>query len=376
MTARASATGPSAPDRGPTAAEVPSSTAEATPAPCPVAGEQLSTFPKPGDTVAATPGARYLGYDHSCAGGVALDAEAIYWTSYAPGYPQGCSLVARMPRAGGKAVVLAASTPVARHLVIDHGQLTWTVHAEASCDALWRVPVGGGGATRIAEACDELTSPLWLRHGRLLFAHSPMTAGSFHEDGRVSFLAATDPPVATRAPRTLHTGPLTAFDADATDLYLGDAPTHHGGGATRPAKLLALPLAGGPARTVADISGDLRGVAVSEDHVYLAEPEQLSRVAKRDGTKQTLAKGGFGWLWLVGDALYALAPADQPTKLVRLPLGVPGAAAVTTVAGASREIVDVAFDASGKPFWIERCETRMDGGIETLVHAARLASVD
>ncbi len=159
-------------------------------------------------------------------GGIAVDAESVYFTNE--------STVMKVPIEGGTAITLASELPSSRGFVLQGQSVYWTAD-----DSILRVGVGGGAVATIESG----------QFGLWSLASDATSLFLMTSDG-----VAQDPtnvlnsPLGGGAAVTLAAGAgdLMSLAADATGVYWTSETGGPGGGA-----LVKAPLAGGPFTTLA-----------------------------------------------------------------------------------------------------------------------------
>jgi len=88
--------------------------------------------------------------------GVTVDSANVYWNAYGKS-SLGDTVVAKMPKGGGPAVVLASGKGGGQDLLVDSTHVYWLT----GFGQLWRVPIAGGAADRLADG-QGVARYLWL----------------------------------------------------------------------------------------------------------------------------------------------------------------------------------------------------------------------
>jgi hypothetical protein len=222
-------------------------------------------------------------------GGMAIDANNVYWTSPLAG------LVLSVPRCGGSVSTLASipgAYPAA--IAIDSTHAYFTAPSD---NAVMKVPLVGGAPTTLAS---NQTSPINIAtNGTTVY----WLASGFSQTG-----ALLSVPVAGGAPTTLAAAPdseaqLRGLTLDATYVYW----TNEGDPGSENGAILRMPLGGGAITTIAAPAGDPAAITVDSTYAYVEYQDgHVLRVGLTGGPTLQYADNlnNAGWIALVGGTVY------------------------------------------------------------------------
>jgi hypothetical protein len=239
-------------------------------------------------------------------GCVAVDGASVYWVEGLPG-PDFQGAVMKAPIDGGSVTTLASGNgfPWPCHIALDQTNVYW---GGADAVGVRKVPLGGGAMTTIA-ATGSAAGGLAVDATSAYFSSDfdgvfkvPLAGGALEpvgvpggvdlaiDSGHVYWAVRTGAQTTDLLFATLEGGanqPLAsslpqvqALAVDSTDVYV----VEYGAG-----QVQAIPITGGPTRTVTSDLFIPSVIALDDQNVYVSTVGSVARVPKTGGTSTVLA---------------------------------------------------------------------------------------
>ncbi len=210
----------------------------------------VSSVSKSGDAYSMLAGGTVFGANDK-GGGIAVDADFVYWASPSGGF------VAKLPKGGGAAVMLAADQVEPESVVLDDAHVYWTDSGEiGKPGAVMTTPKAGGPLVMLASGSAPGGLALDATHVYWVDAGTFDPDGTSHHDGTVSRV-----PIAGGATEVLVAGLDGPFGIaiDGASVYWTNPQA---------GTIIKLPLGGGATVTVASGQSTPQGIAVDASRLY------------------------------------------------------------------------------------------------------------